>query len=658
MPDSMSCGFDLILELSDTAVASLISLPEDMFLDVDESISFLGQTYAVEADIELLPSALSLAFLPATNEVRADVTFDLQITNHNLDALFPTVPLLADDEVALTGVHLRVTHPIVILRSDTREDCLGMDFRRGIAADHIEVDLGDQLGAVASPLVGTVAAGRVQALLQDEIRYLASPQPLPLSPGDDDPWTLEGGYVYIVDEHCMAVCLRTVSERPEQMSAPTQSHLNGHNAAVLVSNYWLLHDLACPAIASYFRMTEDIDTLFTFSAAEGVLNSPHRANHLLDQSLLDYVPSEALHGLQPDDVYDAVRTLVDNVSIRRLKIAVKEGYLSIEGHIRVEGSGMEANVIFEARAGVHMTPQGNIEVLPNVQRLEVHIKLKWWVVLFSTLAAVFSPMALIATACLSPLVAVLADRVVSAIAEALRGLERELEGPISYEVPPLPIRIDRIVLDDLAYRGELLVPEREPEEILAWITGKMEVGEVKGGGGDISSLGANITIMWATFLRSHEGAFRVETRGLRIPLVCHWTLDGAHLAGSGSVDIGGVQVGYQVNGRTCVLSLATGDSLRAYLCVDVTDAQGNTASACKLVQANGSEMSVGGSGIWLLQGPSVFEHMFRWTNQIVIPKPIVDTPSWNAVSYELSTALYEGMGLQVPPDMWLIEPVF
>lgn len=64
------------------------------------------------------------------------------------------------------------------------------------------------------------------------------------------------------------------------------------------------------------------------------------------------------------------------------------------------------------------------------------------------------------------------------------------------------------------------------------------------------------------------------------------------------------------------------------------------------------------SKLWLLQGSSVFEHMYRRPTRSAIPRPIVDTPSWNAVSYELSTALYEGMSLQVPPDMWLIEPVF
>lgn len=657
MPNDMTYGYDLILELSDTAVASLIPLPGSLRTSINETITLPTGVYPVRAIVEILPSALALEFLPASNQVRAVMGFDLNVSDHNLHNYFPDRPEL-DGDVTLTGLELRVTHDIRLYEADTGDRHLGMDFRHGFTPNAVEVDLGPQLG-IAAPLVETIAADQVHRLLQDELRYLGSSAAIPLSPGDDDPWTLEYCTPIVVDEHCLALAFVTMPDRHGEWGYITQSHLNGCNAALLTSNRWLLQDLACPAIADYFNMTGDVDTLFTFSGSESRLNTPQPADHLLNQSLVGYIPEDELHGVDPGEALRTIRSLVDSITLKELELCVEQGYLSIAGQIVVEGTGMEAVVQFRARAAVHMTAQGSIEVVPNVGPLSVTISMKAWAIVLYTLAAMLSPIVLIASACLAPVVAALADRVVTAIAEALRGLEASLEGPIIYQLPPLPIRIERIVLDDLTYRGEVAetAPQLPPVPSVE-ILGTMEINEVAAGGSHTSSMGVGITIQRSTFLNTHAGLFRVETRGMRYPVVCRWSLDGAHLDGIGSVRIRRADVGYKVDGRFCTLSLQAGDSLSAELQVEVTDATGETATDYHWVEAHGKETVITASGVEFLQGPSFFEHMYRWNALQAIPRPIVDRPSWNAVIGDLNDALNIGMGTGFLPDMWEMPPVF
>jgi hypothetical protein len=670
MPVDRTFGYDLVLELSDAAVSELItpleSYRQEPF-DQYVSVPPFGP-YHVTADlVEIMPTSTAVEFVPhvMTNGVRAVVDFDLNVNNHNLADLFPGIPILEDD-IGLIGAELRVTHPIGVFTDGSGNSCLGMDFSSGIPLDRIEVDLAAALGTDATPVVEAIAAILVQILLQDHIGYLGTAVPFPIVPGDTEPWTLESCEVRVVTEHCLAILFMTMPGRAVNPDAYTACNLRrGENAICLTSNRWLLQDLACPAVAEYFGMAGDVSSLFTYneSDVESELNNPQSANHLFNRGLLDYVPVEALHGLSADTVYDTLDWLIDDVSLRRLRLYVAPGYLGMDGQLRATGvrafrsDGVSATIDFEARATVRMTDAGDIEIIPDVRRTSVNIRVEWWVFLPLAFAVLFSPTVLIATVCLAPLVSRLADYIVTAIANALRGLEIGLEDPVTFDIPPLPIEIDRIVLDDLTYGGRVVVPERPaPRAPSAWIVGEMEVDEATPTGVDFIPISGVVHGERFSQNLSHVGRFRVETHDMRNPLTCRWTLvDDQSLTGTDSVVINGTSVEYTVDGRHCELRVGEGDSLDAELCVHVTDARGVQDSDCVRVEAEGSVSSTMWVGAELLEGPSVLEYLYWWeaASAIATAIPPDDHPDWGAVCTVLDTALAVGMNFELGRDSWI-----
>lgn len=654
MPDDRTFGYDLILELSDAAVSALITPLESCVGSIDQG--FDG--YHVTADFEINPTSTTLEFVPPINAT-AVVEFDLNVSNHNLANLFPGVSILEHD-IGLTGVHLRVTHPIGVFTVGGR-DILGMDFRSVVP--HIEVNLAGALGPGATAAVEAAAAVLVQILLQDYMGYLGTAVPLPLHSGDTDPWTLESCDVRVVTEHCLAILLTTMPGRTVNPDAYTACNLrSGENATVLTSNRWLLQDLACPAVADFLAMTGDINTLFTYDDehVQSELITPQRVDHLIDRALLEYVPVEALHGLSADTAYNTLQGLVDRVTLQDLRLYVAGGYLGMDGQIRATGvsDGLRATVDFEARGTVSMTRDGDIEILPDVRRTSVKIEVAWWVAVGIFFAALLSPTVLIATVCLAPLVSRLADRIVTAIANALRGLEIGLENPVTFDIPPLPIQIDRIVLDDLTYGGQVVVEPPPPPEPSAWIVGEMEVDEVTSAGVQFNPIAGIVHEVRTTYRLSHVGRFRVEAREMRNPLACRWNLDGQVLDGTGSVEIDDVWVQYTVDGRLCELRLEEGDSLDAILCVEVTGAEvtgamGAFVSHCIRVEAEGTDASSVWVGVELLHGPSLLDYLHRWEAASAIAIPIDDHPDWSTTSTVLDAAMIIGMDLDLGPGSWV-----
>jgi hypothetical protein len=139
-----------------------------------------------------------------------------------------------------------------------------------------------------------------------------------------------------------------------------------------------------------------------------------------------------------------------------------------------------------------------------------------------------------------------------------------------------------------------------------------------------------------------------------VPIDCEWSLEGNDLSGDGTVDIQGVSVRYQVDGRLCQLWLEEGDSLeRAELRVNATDRGGNTSSDYKLIDAEGTSSSriiIGGE---LLEGPSALGFLYMWREaRSLVPDIIEEPPDWSAIAGELSTALKIGTDIDLPATAW------
>jgi hypothetical protein len=270
-------------------------------------------------------------------------------------------------------------------------------------------------------------------------------------------------------------------------------------------------------------------------------------------------------------------------------------------------------------------------------------------------AIVLSPLLAILTpllpTLLSPLVSSLTDRLTTAIAAAIR----EFEESIIVDVPPLPIDIDRIELDDLTYAGQLTLPERwDPPTPSVRIEGEMEANDATQAGMDMGQIAGVVWEMRTTYSRSHHGRFSAETRNMLFPIDCEWSLEGNDLSGDGTVDIQGVSVRYQVDGRLCQLWLEEGDSLeRAELRVNATDRGGNTSSDYKLIDAEGTSSSriiIGGE---LLEGPSALGFLYMWREaRSLVPDIIEEPPDWSAIAGELSTALKIGTDIDLPATAW------
>jgi len=620
----------MIVELRSDAVSDLLPPVSEELVTVDEPVAIGGVTHHISATFDFMPGQLSVQFVPATNEVTVSVPFDVNITAHNLGQYVPGL----DPSLGFPGWQLQITHAVTVFTDDVNAPRLGMDFRAGIDPAHIDVDTANAFGDF-SPFVESVAATQLATHLEQNVRYLGAELAFALRVGDDDPWTLESIDVRVVSPDSIALLLMTGPGRtgnPAGYAIPQLSP--SENVVVLTSNRWLLEDVICPQIADLFRLEveeveegEEAEPLFTYNEgdAECVLTSPQSIAHLV-----------------PYDVFERVR-------LTELRLYVGAGYIGVEGAALADNDFCSLSASFEARAYIRMTDEG-IEIRPDIRQVKATGRVVGWINVLFGLAMIVSPLLRALILVLSPLAATLADQLTAAISGALA----EMEEPIRGGALPLPIHVTRTILDQLVFGGRLALPEVPPPVPSVEIVGNMEVSSTSfSDPHEHHSFGLEDCFVWSVNVaQSHHGIFVAETRLMVFPIDYEWRLGRHLLQGSGTVEMGGVPVRYEVDGRQCQLWLETGDSLDARLFVTATDCKGISDSDTVWIQVQGRDTMAGSVGAWIFHGPS---GMDMWAikrlddlNKMIAWKPLPCT--WPDVAVSYSTAISKGMGVDIQPS--------
>ena len=298
------------------------------------------------------------------------------------------------------------------------------------------------------------------------------------------------------------------------------------------------------------------------------------------------------------------------------EICIKNGGLSVDGHVKQSGFGWHADITFSLMITLE-NDGGLITPRLGTPVVTVDAQIEWWVWLLALVPVIVGAVvgfliggpagsavggalvgALIGALISAPIVIVLAafqgllNTTLSGSLGALTGALSSL-ALLPTDLVSLIGGLDLIgnpIVDDIRVQGRIIRPPAlalQPSwtyvrgPIVPDASGALLAIKLGGNGG-----GPTVT----EYQRAATGIFVAIPRSLREPVHYQWQWSGANISGQGTLP--GTTATFNIAGNVCHVQTAMGGDLSGAMVVAATDAMGKTATASSRVAIRGIETHI------------------------------------------------------------------
>jgi hypothetical protein len=572
MSSNITHGYDLVLEVTDQVINDL--LPAAPFPDVSgEEVTLSIEGHSITFDYALtfpFDRANQLLYFDTSipDGVVISTPFSLGLSHIEIDDT-------PQSDAAVNGT-ITVHHPIIAFDNATGQRCVGFDFSN-LPANHIQVDV---TSAPGIPLPPTQLEGYLAELVRNHLQNNVRTVTLICMTLEEDADPLTPGHldVRVVNDHCLALLASSSSETSGDRDAFTTCVVaSGANAALIVANATLLRDIACPQLIRLLELEGDVDELFRFDDSTAELTT--------EVDLTAHLP----------------HTLVERVLMHDLRLSIGDNRLETRATLVIEGSFYRATAVMSAHASIAMTDEGELAVTYGADVVDTSIVIKPWAWILAIVLGPLLPVVGGIIAALLPILPALINPIFDAILSRLVG---GLAGGTHLELAGLPVRITSVTLDDLTCVGRVVSPGRvgltQPN---MWLEGVVESSEGELIDSHAYNINSNAGVWSMTFAFDHHARYVARTSRMVFPIRFEWKLNDQPLQGTGSVAIGDIRVDHVVDGDRCEFSVASGESIDAYLWACATAYDGQYDEEEKYIRIEGSRTIDGSFGVETIAGP-------------------------------------------------------
>lgn len=302
------------------------------------------------------------------------------------------------------------------------------------------------------------------------------------------------------------------------------------------------------------------------------------------------------------------------------EICIRNGGLSVDGHLKQSGFGWHADINFSLMITLQ-NEGGLVTPVLGTPVVNVDAKVEWWVWLLALVPVIVAAIvgflvggpagsatagvligALVGSVISAPLVVILAafqgllNTTLGQSLGALTGVLGNLT-ILPSDLATLIGGLDLIgnpIVDDVRVQGRIIRP---PAVALhsTWTYVRGPVVPDTGGALAIRAGGGNGGPTIIEYERAATGVFTALPRTLHEPVHYQWKWSRANISGQGKLP--GTTTSFNAAGNTCNLQTSMGEALTGELAVTATDAFGKTATASSRVLITGIEIHVVASAV-------------------------------------------------------------
>jgi hypothetical protein len=343
------------------------------------------------------------------------------------------------------------------------------------------------------------------------------------------------------------------------------------------------------------------------------------------------------------------------VSLETLSVCVVGNQVVINGSLNYSGTGFSIGGTFRAPMGFSCRPDGSISLdfNPDDVQTDIGLSIEWWVYLLAFLLAaifaLFSAVIAVVLAIVILIAAPIASAIINSLARgAIGNLGQSVAGAGNTSLLPSQlqrvlgaIHCQAVILDDLNFAGFLASPRVAAVSFAQkWeVTQRVESGQ--GGTG---------LFAYTAYRVARRVTLTANPTSMIDPVSWTWKLAGQSLSGSGSRTINGVPVDFVATGASLQLSTPLGANLDFVAAVQGRDRDSLVQSASIVISITPTDVEYAAGSMYnilrILTGGELYP---RGVPNLVIdpagPDPPPDAFIRGNIGLEAVQALAAGMKL-------------